>query len=622
MTTAALQLFAHLDGEALQVALLMLDKIRERWKDLVDILSAYYYTPGRLAVVRRQFENVCRRPGLDPATFATELGILALRGFADMKEKARDLMIRNRTSHTERSRSCEIAPEHYSRTVARKRVGIYVAGYASCGISHGRKDISTGDSTSRGGGGGAFLLTNDLWKRDQCFSCGLHGHGVNRCSRLDISFPYILPGWSVDVRNGQYRASRMRGDGQDRRRGKEGWFGREGQPPRPSMIVTHLTQVGLRKNEVIARFWMVAIEWWHGIRRWNRSRVRSRMAPLGPNVGVPRRGMRPAGVSGPAQQMAPVGVRDVKGRSAVRLLSVEAVEFSPTLDPEMNVMSGRKTVSSRAGGVAPAVVADVPIPTEAGVTFLAVAEVHASASVIEDDILVVQASEQRTVCSIVPGRVPETLSVPAGDTLVAEPLKHSAQKIDLDGTPMEEIVVLEPLALLVPDVSLDSRPMAGKMDRKPLEHAVSEEDRTGRPMEGAFGPEPLEHSVLKIHLDSRPGRNELTRTVRAFGSIPCTAQRCCFFVKVRQCRTRYSIRVYVRVVIQCRSRHRRSLQSIRRRLDPNCGEKDYCQRWTQRLIRNLQAYRESPRSHNGWRTHSGRTSRGPLGLGWRLVRLL
>ena len=36
------------------------------------------------------------RPGLDPATFATELGILALRGFSDMKEKARDLMVRNK----------------------------------------------------------------------------------------------------------------------------------------------------------------------------------------------------------------------------------------------------------------------------------------------------------------------------------------------------------------------------------------------------------------------------------------------------------------------------------------------------------------------------------------------
>ena len=92
-TTAALQLFAHLDGEALHVALLMPDKIRERWKDLVTSLSEYYYTPGRLAVVRLQFENGCRHPGLDPATFAMELGILAMRGFADMNEKAWDLMI-------------------------------------------------------------------------------------------------------------------------------------------------------------------------------------------------------------------------------------------------------------------------------------------------------------------------------------------------------------------------------------------------------------------------------------------------------------------------------------------------------------------------------------------------
>ena len=41
--------------------------------------------------------------------------------------------------------------------------------------------------------------------------------------------------------------------------------------------------------------------------------------------------------------MAPVGVRDVKGSSAIQSLSVEAVEFSPALVPEKNVMSGRKT---------------------------------------------------------------------------------------------------------------------------------------------------------------------------------------------------------------------------------------------------------------------------------------
>ena len=47
------------------------------------------------------------------------------------------------------------------------------------------------------------------------------------------------------LRNGQYRASRTRGDEQDLQRGKEGWFGQEGQPPGPSITVMHLTQVGV-----------------------------------------------------------------------------------------------------------------------------------------------------------------------------------------------------------------------------------------------------------------------------------------------------------------------------------------------------------------------------------------
>ena len=92
--------------------------------------------------------------------------------------------------------------------------------------------------------GGTIPLSDNPWKRGPCFSCGLQGHGVNRCSRMDVSFPYLLPGWSVDVRNGQYRASRIRGDRRDFKPGKGGWFGREGQPPGPSMIVTHLIPGG------------------------------------------------------------------------------------------------------------------------------------------------------------------------------------------------------------------------------------------------------------------------------------------------------------------------------------------------------------------------------------------
>ena len=37
-----------------------------------------------------------RRPGVDPATFATEMGILAMQGFDNMGERARGLMILNK----------------------------------------------------------------------------------------------------------------------------------------------------------------------------------------------------------------------------------------------------------------------------------------------------------------------------------------------------------------------------------------------------------------------------------------------------------------------------------------------------------------------------------------------
>ena len=97
----------------------------------------------------------------------------------------------------------------------------------------------------------AVTLEHDLgveplvrgWAR-VCFSCGHQGHGVNRCSQMDASFPFLSPGWSVDVRNGQYRASRTRRDGRNYTPGKEGWSGREGQSPGSSEIVAQLTPGG------------------------------------------------------------------------------------------------------------------------------------------------------------------------------------------------------------------------------------------------------------------------------------------------------------------------------------------------------------------------------------------
>ena len=62
----------------------------------------------------------CHRPGLDPATFATELGILALRGFADMKEKARDLMIRRKFIAAQRS--CDLR-RHLDGAAAEASIG-------------------------------------------------------------------------------------------------------------------------------------------------------------------------------------------------------------------------------------------------------------------------------------------------------------------------------------------------------------------------------------------------------------------------------------------------------------------------------------------------------------------
>ena len=87
--------------------------------------------------------------------------------------------------------------------------------------------------------------TNDERDRGQCFSCGFVGHGVNRCTQLDRSFPYITPGWSVNLRDGEYRGSRPREDVHDSTRVKEGWFGWEGQPPGPSVTIRRLTQVGV-----------------------------------------------------------------------------------------------------------------------------------------------------------------------------------------------------------------------------------------------------------------------------------------------------------------------------------------------------------------------------------------
>ena len=70
--TAALQLFAHLEGEALNVTLLMPEDKHATQEGLSEVLSEYYNSPGRLAIFRRTFDSVVRRDEEDPAAFATE----------------------------------------------------------------------------------------------------------------------------------------------------------------------------------------------------------------------------------------------------------------------------------------------------------------------------------------------------------------------------------------------------------------------------------------------------------------------------------------------------------------------------------------------------------------------
>ena len=290
--TAALQLFAHLKGEALNVALLLTKEKRESWTGLMSGLSAYYQSPGRLAVLRRRFESAFRRPGLDPATFATELGILAIQGFEDMKEQARDTMIRDKCIAGQRQCALRRQLDGFAQDTP---IGEIVD---SCPVweSHSDSDrIATvncesdvgnqpGDSRTRERMKSVAnvqpkvvdteiqepvvgnkedpsvieVLVNQLLQSTQgaslrkdrptamgpvCFSCGEGSHRINRCPQMNVDFPFLPAGWPVNMNNGQYRATRMNktlAEVPGNEQGSE----REGQPLRPPEIKAPLTQVG------------------------------------------------------------------------------------------------------------------------------------------------------------------------------------------------------------------------------------------------------------------------------------------------------------------------------------------------------------------------------------------
>ena len=94
--TAALQLLSYLEGDALNVVLLVPMSRRTSRTGLVDALSAHCGSPGRLADYRRQFEKTTRSAGEDPSIFAIALETLAVKTFGDMGQTARLRLIRDR----------------------------------------------------------------------------------------------------------------------------------------------------------------------------------------------------------------------------------------------------------------------------------------------------------------------------------------------------------------------------------------------------------------------------------------------------------------------------------------------------------------------------------------------
>ena len=83
-SSAGLHLFSHLEGDALNVALLVPLSRRLSRTGLVDALSAHYESPGWLADYRRPFERTTRTAGEDPSIITTALETLAVNVFGDM----------------------------------------------------------------------------------------------------------------------------------------------------------------------------------------------------------------------------------------------------------------------------------------------------------------------------------------------------------------------------------------------------------------------------------------------------------------------------------------------------------------------------------------------------------
>ena len=72
--TVTLQLLSHLEGDTLNVALLVPEMNRATRAGLFRALTEHYGSPGGLADYRRQFERTTRQEGEDPVKAFGHMG--------------------------------------------------------------------------------------------------------------------------------------------------------------------------------------------------------------------------------------------------------------------------------------------------------------------------------------------------------------------------------------------------------------------------------------------------------------------------------------------------------------------------------------------------------------------
>ena len=235
---------------------------------------------------------------------------------------------------------------------------------------------------------------NDGRHRGQCFSCGFLGHGVNRCTQLNRSFPYLTPGWSVELRDGEYRASKLTVDGRDSTRGKRGMVRAGGSASRTiSNNNTPYPGGGRRlvwnrpKDDNHGPRWIPDVQGFpvlgsltpaekdrrdHAVQNCaavvdEDSEVDplcrpegggSHQAPLGRLIKTPWWQMRPARNGGSTRRMMPTGRIDTGKKSSSRPMPTPAQAWSE--------QAGWKTKSDRPGGIMPTAVDEPPLPKAGG----------------------------------------------------------------------------------------------------------------------------------------------------------------------------------------------------------------------------------------------------------------